>query len=137
MLDLTEMPLTEEQLFQLVDEIGEDEARILVYRMIIPLNEADALMAEEEALWWINGDETDFEIEDTGTEEYSDDEYGNMEDLETDGPDANGQTQELIIVDEIHYILWNGTDIYLDGAHVGNVINGAFIINGNRAGGRL
>jgi hypothetical protein len=116
------MPLTEEQIDRLVYEIGEDEARDLVYRMIIPLDDADAMMAETEALWWI---EEDNEDDDDDTIEYSDDEDVDMNQVITD---SNGQTQQAFEANGTQYIIWNGSSVRRidNGAQVATIVNGTF-----------
>jgi len=121
------MPLTEDQINRLVYEIGEDEARTLVYRMIIPLDDVDAMMAETEALWWIeDNDNENNDNEDDDTIEYSDDEPDDV-----DNPiitDSNGQTQQAFESEGIQYIIWNRHSVRrLDGVEVGTIVNGLFV----------
>ena len=113
--------LTAEQIDLLVYAIGEDEARTLVYRMIIPLNEADALIAYDEAIWWI-------------TEE--DDDANNQYEDEPDEPeepeiitDSNGQTQQAFTYNGVNYIIWNREEVRtLDGVVVGSYVDGLFVL---------
>jgi len=110
--------LTAEQIDLLVYAIGEDEARTLVYRMIIPLNEADALIAYDEAIWWITEDDDDNQYED--------------EPDEPDEPeiitDSNGQTQQAFEYNGVNYIIWNREEVRtLDGTLVYTIVNGIFV----------
>ena len=129
--------LTEEQIGRLVYEIGEDEAQTLVYRMVTPLNEADALIAYDEAIWWIEEEEEDedervvltaaereeFEAEIIREDEDEDED----EDIFTD---SNGQTQQPIVYNGVDYIIWNGAEVRtLQGNIVGSFGNGVFVWN--------
>lgn len=111
--------LTEDQLLRLRYAIGDDEARTLVYRMIIPLNEADALIAYDEAIWWITEDDDD-------NNQYED------EPDEPEEPeiitDSNGQTQQAFTYNGVNYIIWNREEVRtLDGVVVGSLVDGFFV----------
>jgi hypothetical protein len=128
--------LTEQQLDRLIYEIGEDEARTLVYRMITPLNEADARIAYDEAIWWIEEEEEgprvvltaaereEFEAERLREDEEEEDDW---EDIFTD---SNGQTQQPIVYNGVDYIIWNGAEVRtIEGVIVGRFDNGVFVWN--------
>ena len=128
--------LTAQQIERLVYILGEDEARTLVYRIILADNEADRGIAEDEAQFWL--EEEDEEDEgDAEAEELIEDDVIEFDDvIENDIeieliPDANGQTQRPIHLNGIDYTLWNSETIYLGGVQVGVVVDGAYIINDN------
>jgi hypothetical protein len=105
------MAITPEQIRQLVEIVGEDEARPLVWRIITPDNEADLAMALNELNFWLEDDNMEYDTED---------EEDDIEDENLPVPDANGNTQQLFLINGIEYLVWNGTTI-LDatGAQVG------------------
>jgi hypothetical protein len=121
------MPLTEDQINRLVYEIGEDEARALVYRMIIPLDDVDAMMAETEALWWIEEENEAEDDNDNDTIEYSDDEPDDVD----ENPiitDSNGQTQQAFEANGTQYIIWNRHSVRRidNGVQVATIVDGTF-----------
>ena len=123
--------LTERQLDRLIYEIGEDEARTLVYRMITPLNEADARIAYDEAIWWIEEEEEGPRVVLTAAEREEFEAERLREDEEDDiFTDSNGQTQQPFVYNGVDYIIWNGTDVRtLQGVIVGRFDNGVFVWN--------
>jgi hypothetical protein len=60
-----------------------------------------------------------------------------IEDIYTGEIDQNGQTATNVHLGGVQYTIWNNETIHFGGVHVGAIVNGAYIINGNGGLGRL
>ena len=107
------MAITAEQIERLIEIVGEDEARPLVWRIITPDNQADLIMAIDELNFWLADDNDD---ENNWMEDAPD--YDTEEDNDPIA-DSNGNTQYLFMVGNVEYVIWNGTNVLLNGVQVG------------------
>ena len=113
---------TADQITRLVEILGEDEARTLIWRLIAPENEADRMLADSEMLFWLE-DETDWD-DGYNTEDETDetDEEQEQEPI----LDNNGQVITGVISiymnDQEYMLLPNGA-LFQDGIQVGMMMN--------------
>ena len=92
---------TADQIIRLVEILGEDEARVLIWRLLTPANEVDRMLADSQMLFWLE-DANEDEDEDNEDEDednvaeyiWQEDETNENEDEDEDEEDEEDEDEE-------------------------------------------
>ena len=147
---------TADQIIRLVEILGEDEARVLIWRLLTPANEVDRMLADSQMLFWLedaNEDEDEDNVAEYIWQEEDEDEDEDEEDnvAEYNTEDETDETDEEDLDPELEqppwltqtvqpYILDNNgqatfvTVLYLNGQEYTMLSDNTLLYNGVQVG---
>ena len=91
---------TADQIIRLVEILGEDEARVLIWRLLTPANEVDRMLADSQMLFWLEDANEDEDEDNEDEDEDNVAEYIWQEEDEDEDEDEEDNVAEYNTEDE-------------------------------------